>query len=209
MIEEFLDVQFVLEEHNGFPAFADELVREGVVRTGEKLLVYASRVAVAQAQTEGARFEPFPFLLFLVCGEDRMDSFMVDIELALRALGRRPAAMDRELLAVPAYVAEEPAGDTLRAGAELCLTMSVVELDRPSPTAGSKAGIRFEIAKPDRPPLYSFTMESLTALLAIAVPVLGELPPPHPGSFAEERDRFIEEFEAELDAIEKRGGKKG
>jgi len=201
-IDEFMDVQLVVEEFGGFPAFADKLVGEDVVRSEDKLLVYASRVSVEKLPPRTARFQPAPFLWFLICdATGRTDGFVVDIETALEALGRAHN-QDRELLSVPAYVARDPEAAAVRAGAERHLTMRVVELDQPSSTAALKTGIRFELAGENLLPLYSFTIGGLTSLLTIAVPLLGNLPFARQPSFAEELDELVEELDVEIDKKE-------
>ncbi|HEU4705990.1 MAG TPA: helix-turn-helix transcriptional regulator [Solirubrobacterales bacterium] len=176
LIEELIEAQPVGEEPDGVPALEDEPVYERFVREGEKLLVYMSPVAVRRLRLRDERFQPLPFLWFLICRkEGRSDICAVEGGMVLAALGGA-SPMDRELRPGSAYVAEEPEADVVPAGAERWLTMAVVELEATSRGAGPRTGIRFEIAEPDGPPLYSFAMEAFAALRAIDMPGLGELP---------------------------------
>jgi hypothetical protein len=213
-IREFLDVQLVVEAHAGFPAFEDELVGEGVVRAGGELLVFTTRVAVDQRKPATPRFEPWPYLWFLITeGEDRgdvarLDSFVVDIEMALEALAQAHPSMAPNRLPVPAYVATEPDAAGVELGDARHLTVEVVELERhPGALGPPRMAIRFEIAKEivdeEDHALYSFTMEGLTPFLALGVPILEQLPTPDRRSgLSRELDELSERIESSWGALE-------
>lgn len=213
-IREFLDVQLLMESHAGFPAFEDEPVREGVVRAGAELLVLTTRVVVDQRKPATARFEPWPFLWFLITGREdreqelRLDSFVVDVEMALEALAKADPSTTPTGHPVPAYLATEPDTVSVEAGDARYLTMKVVELERPSPALEPpRMGIRFEIAEGEDHPLYSFTMEGLTAFLALGVPILEQLPAPdRRSSFSRELDELSERIESSWRSLEEAGG---
>jgi hypothetical protein len=198
LIAEFIDVQNFHEEQRGFPAFIDAPLREGIVRTGPKVLLYVRRTKLRQVG--GLRKEPY--LWFYIHRAGRDDTFVVDCEMVLEALERAVPGMERLHLPVPAHVAKDPDDESVRAGAPRHLTLALVDVDRSFETeAHDGKGIRFEVAEEvgeeELLALYSFTMEPLAALLALGASVIGEAGN-DPSAFERELDEFAAEIEAPI-----------
>lgn len=209
MIAEFIEIQDFHEEQRGFPAFIDTPLREGIVRLGPKVLVYVRRTKLRQV--DGLRKEPY--LWFYIHRESRDDTFVVDCEMALEALERAVPGMEHLRIPVPANVAEEPDDDSVRAGAPRRLTLTLVEVEPAlEGETRERRGICFEVAEElaeeELLTLYSFTMEPLTALLALGAPLFGESGD-EPSAFERELDEFVAEVEAETDDTETRSNKSG
>jgi hypothetical protein len=214
LIGEFIAVQKYHEIEGGFPAFEDTLLREGVVRTGSRLEAFISRVEVRQLKERARGLAEEPYLwIFVHDEEDRLDSFVVDSEMALGAVEKAAPAMDRLRIPVPGYAADEPDGHSVRVGEARYLTVSLVEVE-PGPECeiGSRSGIRFEVAEQfgesKAPPLCSFTMEPLTALLAIGARVLRNAVG-SPSTFEQKLEDFAAEVEADAEAVEKEIAEEG
>jgi len=197
LIGEFIAVQGFHEAHRGFPAFADTPLREGVVCGGPKILAYVHRTKLRQV--DGLRKEPY--LWFSICRESSDDTFVVDCEMVLEALERAVPGVERLRFPVPASVAEEPDDESVRAGAPRHLTLTLVEVEPAlEGEVRERRGIYFEIAEEmseeELLTLYSFTMDLLTALLALGASVIGEA-----GNDPSAVERELDELAADINAL--------
>lgn len=175
-----LDWRAMVQEAGGVLAMQDELVRQGVVRSGPPCWVAVTRVRFADSPGTDS-FGLLPVFRFVVSDEDHrreLHSFAIDSEAATDALHHAHPAFEQGRVPAPAFEIEAGAfgetlgGDVIRRGAERFLTISMVTLEDPPPRAAGKppgAGIRFALTDAAHQPLYSFTMNWPLAFVVLGV----------------------------------------
>jgi hypothetical protein len=177
---ELLDWRAMVQEAGGVLAMQDELVREGVVRSGPRCWVTVTRVRFEDSPATDS-FGLLPVFRFVISNDDdrrELHSFAIDSEVATGALHHAHPAFDRSRAPAPAFELEHPAAGEISSdgivcrGAELFLMISMVTLeDPPLRTAGRPpgVGIRFALSDGAHQLLHSFTINWPLAFVVLGV----------------------------------------